>query len=69
LPGGNPLIVRTDTGLDKVANDGVSTKTVPAAPCSSFARETDGITTCVGIPGRIENSANITGKRKRRHRT
>jgi hypothetical protein len=53
LPGGavDPLISRTDTGLDKVANDGVSTKTVPAVPCGTAARETDGTTTCVGIPG------------------
>jgi hypothetical protein len=33
----------------KVAPDG-STKTVKAIPCSTAARETDGSTTCVGIP-------------------
>jgi hypothetical protein len=36
-------------GLDKAAPDG-STKTVRAVPCSTSARETDGTTTCVGIP-------------------
>jgi hypothetical protein len=47
---GGPLLPGTQTGLDKVAEDGVSTKTVKAVPCSTFARETDGTTTCVGIP-------------------
>jgi hypothetical protein len=47
---GGPLYPDTETGLDKVASDGVSTKTVKAAPCSAAARETDGFTTCVGIP-------------------
>jgi hypothetical protein len=37
-------------GLNVVAPDGSSTKTVRAVPCSSFARETDGFTTCVGVP-------------------
>jgi hypothetical protein len=40
------------TGLATTAEDGVSTKIVPARPCSKAARETDGTTTCVGIPGR-----------------
>jgi hypothetical protein len=40
------------TGLATIAADGVSTKIVPARPCSKAARETDGTTTCVGIPGR-----------------
>jgi hypothetical protein len=40
------------TGLAKIAEDGVSTKIVPARPCSRAARETDGTTTCVGIPGK-----------------
>jgi hypothetical protein len=57
-PGGPPevgsaLLPATDAGLDKVAADGVSTRTVPAVPCGKAARETDGTTTCVGIPGRI----------------
>lgn len=37
-------------GLNIVAPDGVTTKTVRAVPCSTAARETDGTTTCVGIP-------------------
>jgi len=51
LPVGGTL-PETDTGpgLDKVGPDGVSTKTVRAVPCSTSARETDGTTTCVGIP-------------------
>jgi hypothetical protein len=48
---GGPLISGSDTGLNKVGDDGVSTKTVGAVPCSTAARETDGTTTCVGIPG------------------
>jgi hypothetical protein len=49
---GSPLLPGKDTGLDKVAEDGISTETVRAAPCSTFARETDGTTTCIGIPDR-----------------
>src|SRR5450432_1729840 len=37
-------------GLNVVAPDGVSTRTVKAVPCGTAARETDGTTTCVGIP-------------------
>jgi len=37
-------------GLNVIAADGVSTRTVKAVPCSVAARETDGSTTCVGIP-------------------
>jgi hypothetical protein len=47
---GSPLLPGGETGLDKVASDGVSTVTVKAAPCGAAARETDGFTTCVGIP-------------------
>jgi hypothetical protein len=47
---GSPLLPGGETGLDKVASDGVSTVTVKAAPCSAAAKETDGFTTCVGIP-------------------
>jgi hypothetical protein len=36
-------------GLNTVAPDGVSTRTVKAVPCGAVARETDGFTTCVGI--------------------
>jgi hypothetical protein len=46
---GSPWFPGTKTGLDKVASDGVATKTVKAAPCYAAARETDGSTTCVGI--------------------
>jgi hypothetical protein len=52
---GGPMLPATDAGLDKVASDGVSTRTVPAVPCSKAARETDGTTTCVGIPGPIRS--------------
>ena len=48
-PGG-PLNPGTQTGRDVVSSDGISTKTVKAVPCSSVARETDGTTTCIGIP-------------------
>jgi hypothetical protein len=48
-------------GLDKVASDGVSTRTVKAIPCGTSARETDGFTTCVGIPDQSPSS-----KRRRR---
>jgi len=50
-PGG-PLNPGTQTGRDVVASDGISTKTVKAVPCSTVARETDGSTTCIGIPDR-----------------
>jgi hypothetical protein len=40
------------SGLSAVADDGVSTKIVPARPCTAAARETDGTTSCVGIPKR-----------------
>jgi hypothetical protein len=39
----------TGTGRVIVEPDG-STKTVKAVPCGRVARETDGFTTCVGIP-------------------
>jgi hypothetical protein len=37
------------TGLSRPAADG-STRTVPSRPCSAAAHETDGTSTCVGIP-------------------
>jgi len=40
------------TGLAKPAADGATTRIVPARPCSTAARGTDGTTTCVGIPDR-----------------
>ena len=50
---GGPLISESDTGLNKVAADGVSTQSVRAVGCSVAARETDGTTTCIGIPGPV----------------
>jgi hypothetical protein len=50
-PGG-PLLPNSQTGRDIVASDGVSTETVKAVPCGTAARETDGTTTCIGIPER-----------------
>ena len=38
-------------GMSRPASDG-STKIVPARRCSTAARETDGTTTCIGIPER-----------------
>ena len=52
-PGG-PLNPGSQTGRDVVASDGISTKTVKAVPCSTVARETDGTTTCIGIPDASE---------------
>ena len=42
----------SSTGLAKPAEDGVATKIVPSRPCSTAAQETDGTTTCVGIPSK-----------------
>jgi hypothetical protein len=47
-------------GRDVVGPDG-STKTVKAVPCSTAARETDGSTTCIGIP---EESAKAKKRRR-----
>jgi hypothetical protein len=50
-PFGGPVPeVYPGPGLDEVGPDGISTKVVKAVPCSAAARETDGSTTCVGIP-------------------
>ena len=51
--GGPVPEVHPGPGLDKVGPDGISTKVVRAVPCSTAARETDGTTTCIGIPGPI----------------
>jgi hypothetical protein len=40
----------TGPGLDVAGPDGSSTRQVRAVPCSTVAHETDGFTTCVGIP-------------------
>jgi hypothetical protein len=45
-------------GRDDVGPDGISTKVVKAAPCSTAARETDGTTTCTGIPGPVRGGGN-----------
>jgi hypothetical protein len=59
---GGPLLPATDAGWDRVAPDGVSTKTVRAVPCSTAAHETDGTTTCIGIPGPVPRDyATTTG--------
>ena len=42
--------IDTGTGRTILGSDG-STKTVRAVPCGKAARETDGSTTCIGIPG------------------
>jgi hypothetical protein len=39
-------------GLAKPGPDGVSTETVAPRPCSAAAHETDGTTTCVGLPAK-----------------
>jgi parallel beta-helix repeat protein len=52
----------TGPGLNVVGTDGVSTRTVKSVPCGIAARETDGITTCIGIPDPKDQ-----GPRKRRH--
>jgi hypothetical protein len=49
-PGGSVPAPISGPGLNVVASDGISTKTVRAVPCGRAARETDGFTTCVGIP-------------------
>jgi hypothetical protein len=54
LPG-TPLNPQSNAGLAKEAADG-STRVVPAVPCTTAARETDGTTTCVGIRGPVYRS-------------
>ncbi len=49
-------------GLNVTDSDGVTTRTVKAVPCGLAARETDGFTTCVGIPDQS------TAQGQRRHR-
>jgi hypothetical protein len=49
-------------GLNVTDSDGVSTRTVKAVPCGVSARETDGSTTCVGIPDQTQ--AKTTGRRR-----
>lgn len=47
---GSPQNPGTTIGMSRSADDGESTETVKAVPCSRSARETDGSTTCIGIP-------------------
>jgi hypothetical protein len=49
------------TGLSRAGPDGVSTVTEAARPCGVAAHETDGTTTCIGVP---DGSPNLS----RRHR-
>src|SRR6266404_787055 len=49
------------TGLSKPGPDGVSTVILAARSCGVAAHETDGTTTCIGIPDRTPNL-------RRRHR-
>jgi hypothetical protein len=60
-PGG-PLLPNSTTGRSKVGKDGVSTEIVKSVPCSTAARETDGFTTCIGIP----EASEATTRRQRR---
>jgi hypothetical protein len=55
LPG-SPLLPSSTTGLSKVGKDGVSTDIVKSVPCSTAARETDGFTTCIGVPDTSQTS-------------
>ena len=52
-------------GRDEVATDGISTKVVKAAPCSMAAQETDGTTSCIGIPGPVPRDDTTTGLSRR----
>jgi hypothetical protein len=64
LPAANPTVPEalrgaaeeqmrlSTTGLSRPGPDGVSTVTVGARPCGVAAHETDGTTTCIGIPKR-----------------
>ena len=52
---GSPLNPQSYGGVAKEAADG-STKMVPAVPCSTAARETDGTRTCIGLSGPAHRS-------------
>jgi hypothetical protein len=52
---GSPLNPQSYGGVAKEAADG-STKMVPAVPCSTAARETDGTSTCIGLSGSADRS-------------
>jgi hypothetical protein len=55
--GGPVPEVYPGAGLDEVGPDGNSTNVVKAVPCSAAARETDGTTTCIGIPSPIRRDS------------
>ena len=55
-----PPQVNTGPGRDVEGPDG-STKTVKAVPCSTAAHETDGTTTCIGIPGLVRRGDSREG--------
>jgi hypothetical protein len=60
-PYGGPVPeVYPGPGRDEVGPDGISTKVVKAAPCSTTAQETDGMTTCIGIPGPVPRDYSTT---------
>ena len=50
------LLPSTTPGSDKVGADEISAKAVKAAPFSTAARDSDGFTTCIGIPDNHERS-------------
>jgi hypothetical protein len=52
---GSPLNPQSVGGVAREAADG-STRMVPAVPCSTAARSTDGTTTCIGLRGPIDRS-------------
>ena len=52
---GSPLNPQSYGGVAREAADG-STRMVPAVPCSTAARETDGTTTCIGLKGPVDRS-------------
>lgn len=65
-PVGGPVPeVYLGAGRDIVGPDGNSTVVVRAAPCSTTAHETDGTTTCIGIPGALPRDSTTTGAARR----
>jgi len=63
--GGPEPEVYPGPGRDEVGPDGFSTKVVKAVPCSIAAQETDGTTTCIGIPGPVPRDNTTTGTSRR----
>ena len=52
---GSPLNPQSVGGVGREAADG-STRMVPAVPCSTAARGTDGTTTCIGLRGPVDRT-------------